>query len=196
MTPTPASPQSATQDTKLPLVVTLDLLDGDQARPLADRIRDLYADVFSEPPYNEGPQHVGHFVARFSDELGREGFALATASDDGELVGAAYGWTLPAGAWWPSATSHPPPELRIAPKFAVKEWMVRGSYRGNRIGQQLLDLLLAGRTEPYAVLASNPQAPARKIYDRLGWRFCGTSKPELLPPVDLLALRLPRESQT
>jgi ribosomal protein S18 acetylase RimI-like enzyme len=153
-------------------------------------MRGLYAEVYAEPPYNEGPQHAQRFTEHFAAEVGRHGFALAMAMDAATLAGAAYGWTMAAGQWWRSSTSEPPEQIRAVPKFAIMEWMVRGPYRRQGIGRRLLDLLLAERPEPYAVLASNPQAPARKIYDRLGWQYCGRSKPDLLPPMDLLALRL------
>ena len=171
-------------------MLSLDLLNGTRARLLADQMRELYLEVYTEPPYNEGPEHVQRFTEHFAEEMDREGFALAVALDDSALVGAAYGWTMAAGMWWQSSVSEPPEELRAVPKFAVMEWMLRNSHRHQGIGRQLLDLLLTGRSEPYAVLASNPEAPARKIYDHLGWRYCGQSEPDLLPPMDLLALPL------
>lgn len=172
--------------------MVIDLLDADAARLIADGMRDLYAEVYAEPPYHEGPQHVARFVEHYRAELDRPGFALARAVDGAELVGAAYGWTMQPGAWWSKATTEPPAELRHAAKFAIMEWMVRRPYRGRGIGRRLMDVLLASRPEHWAVLASNPQSLARRVYDRYGWQQYGTSQPDLLPPMDLLALPLHR----
>lgn len=165
-------------------------LDGADARGLTDQLCDLYAEVYAEPPYLEGPEHVARFAEHYSVEVVRDGFALASAVDNNLLVGAAYGWTMAAGQWFSSATSEPPKTILGTQKFAVMEWMVRRPYRGHGIGRRLLDTVLRDRAEPYAILASNPEAPARRIYERLGWRQCGTSKPDLLPPMDVLTLRL------
>ncbi len=175
---------------RLHAVVSFSLLDGVRARLLADQLRELYVEVYAEPPYNEGPEHFQRFADHFIEEVDLVGFTLAVALDGGNLVGAAYGWTMAPGTWWQSSISEPPEEIRAVRKFAVMEWMVRDSYRHHGIGRQLLDLLLTKRPEPYAVLASNPRAPARDIYERLGWRCCGQCKPALLPAMDLLALNL------
>jgi ribosomal protein S18 acetylase RimI-like enzyme len=169
----------------------VDLLDGEHAWPLADAARDLYAEVYAEPPYNEGPELVARFVEHFAADVRRDGFSLARAVDGGQLVGVAYGWTMPAGRWWSNATSPAPDEVRDAPKFAIMEWMVQRQHRGAGVGRQLLRLLLADRPEPWATLASHPESAARRIYDRLGWAQVGNSRPSMMPPMDLLALALP-----
>lgn len=168
----------------------VDLLDAEGARSLAPAVRDLYAEVYAEPPYCEGPAHVARFVEHYAEELGRAGFSLARAQHGDRLVGVVYGWTMPPGRWFSSARDEPPPEIRDSAKFAIMEWMVRQADRGNGIGRRLLDRLLVGRAEPWAVLASDPRSKARTIYDRLGWRQCGTCKPDIMSPMDLLALPL------
>ncbi|MEV7237423.1 hypothetical protein AB0N06_26700 [Streptomyces sp. NPDC051020] len=58
--------------------------------------------------------------------------------------------------------------------------------RGRGHGRELLDVLMADRTEPFAVLAASNEAPARELYRRWGWAKVG----ELMSPpdgVDLLA---------
>ncbi|MET8279172.1 hypothetical protein [Micromonospora sp. NPDC005174] len=59
----------------------------------------LYAVVYAEPPYAEGPDQVAAFAAALPAEPRRPGFALVVAHDAGDLVGAAYGWTMTAGRW-------------------------------------------------------------------------------------------------
>jgi GNAT superfamily N-acetyltransferase len=176
-------------------MVLIHLLDGAQARHLADDLRELYAEVYAEPPYHEGPEHVAKFADLFSQDLQRAGFSLASAVDDGRLVGAAYGWTMASGEWVRDATNEPPDHIRSSPKFVIREWIVRRSHRGGGIGQRLLDLVLTERPEPYAILSANPDAPARSIYERLGWRHCGFSKPDLLPRMDILSLSLSQTTE-
>jgi GNAT superfamily N-acetyltransferase len=173
-----------------------DLLDADQARALAGEMQELYAEVYAEPPYEEGPEHVAQFRRRFRDQLRQSGFSLARAvdADAGRLVGAAYGHTMPAGEWMEPRVGEPPADLLDVPKLMIPEWMVRKPYRGRGVGRRLLGMLLDGRPEPYAILASNPAAPARRIYERMGWQQCGTIAPKLIPPMDVLVLPLPRSS--
>ncbi|MCZ9342273.1 GNAT family N-acetyltransferase, partial [Streptomyces sp. TRM76130] len=45
--------------------------------------------------------------------------------------------------------------------------------RGRGHGRVLLEALLAGRTERYAVLAASTRAPARELYRRWGWTKAG-----------------------
>lgn len=164
--------------------------DGGPAADLFDALADLYAVVYAEPPYNEGPERVREFRDGLPDEAARPGFTLVTADDDGLLVGFAYGWTMPAGRWWRRAEQDPPPDVRDADKVAVMEWVVRPGRRGGGIGAELMRRLLADRPERWATLASNPDAPARDIYQRQGWRQIGTSRLPWGPPMDLLVLDL------
>jgi GNAT superfamily N-acetyltransferase len=176
------------------MTAVYEVLSGEQARSLVGQLQDLYAEVYAEPPYLEGPEMVERFAQRLADQWDVPGFSLVSAMEGGCLLGAAYGWTMAAGRWFRSATTEPPAELREASKFAVMEWMVRPDRRRRGIGRVLLDRLLAGRPEPWAVLASNPAAAARRIYERWGWKPVGGTKPDSMPPMDLLALPLrPRE---
>ncbi|WKU05626.1 GNAT family N-acetyltransferase [Micromonospora sp. HUAS LYJ1] len=152
---------------------------------------DLYATVYAEPPYQEGPQEVARFRESLPDEATRPGFSMIAAEDDGLLVGAAYGWTMPAGTWWSRSDQDPPPEIRDVDKFAVLEWMVHPDRRKSGIGTELMHRLLSQRTERYATLAANPTSNARRIYQRTGWRQVATSTLPWGPPMDLLIRPLP-----
>lgn len=164
---------------------------GLTANPLFDRIADLYATVYAEPPYEEGPEQVARFRGSLPGEAARPGFTMVAAQDSGHLVGAAYGWTMPAGTWWSRADTDPPAHLRDADKLAVMEWIVHPHRRGEGIGAELMRRLLDGRPEPYATLASNPRAAARRMYERAGWEQVGQSAMPDGTPMDLLLLPLP-----
>ncbi|MBF9131380.1 GNAT family N-acetyltransferase [Plantactinospora sp. S1510] len=167
-----------------------DLLDTDQARPLAVEMERLYGEVYAEPPYEEGPEHAAQFRRWFRAERRKPGFSLARAVDGDLLVGVAYGHTMPAGEWMEPRADDPPDHLLGVPKLTIPEWMVRQPYRGRGAGRRLLAMLLADRAEPYAILASNPAAPARRLYERMGWEQHGIIRPKSIPPMDVLVLPL------
>ena len=52
--------------------------DTDQVSFIIPRLRDLYAKVYAEPPYYEGPAEVANFVTRFEDQRRKVGFSLAS----------------------------------------------------------------------------------------------------------------------
>ncbi|WP_027658959.1 GNAT family N-acetyltransferase [Salinispora fenicalii] len=170
--------------------VTYTITDSAGARQLTDDVRNLYAAVYAEAPYHEGPEHVRQFRRWWSDHLRRPGFALASATEASRLVGVSYGYTMPGGDWVEPNADEPPALLRAAEKLLVPEWMVAGDYRGSGVGRRLLSMLLNGRSEPYAVLAANPHAPARRLYERMGWRQYGQIRPKSIPDMDVLVLRI------
>lgn len=166
-------------------MVAYEVLDGAGARPLLPAMVDLYAVVYAEPPYLEGADDVARYADKLPEEFTLPGFSLVAAYDRDRLVGVAYGWTMAAGRWWRNAREQPP-DLVAAEKFAVIEWQVHPDHRGQRIGARLMLLLLDGRPEPWATLASNPASAARRMYGRAGWKQVGTTKPAHLPEMDLL----------
>ncbi|WP_410812571.1 GNAT family N-acetyltransferase [Micromonospora sp. 067-2] len=158
--------------------------------PLFPALVDLYAVVYAEEPYREGPEQVARFRDGLLDETARPGYTLVAAEDANGLVGAAYGWTMPAGRWWSRAGTGPPADVRNADKFAIMEWLVHPDQRGLHVGAELMSRLLADRPEPYATLASNPRSAARAIYRRAGWQQVGTSAMPDGTPMHLLLLPL------
>jgi GNAT superfamily N-acetyltransferase len=171
------------------------LLDGVSAAPITPNLVELYAVVYAEPPYTEGPEQVHEFATKLPAETHRPGFALARALINNDLVGAAYGWTMPPGRWWSNADSDPPQDILDAPKLAVMEWIVHPNQRGRGIGRRLIRMLLADRPEPWAVLASDPRSAARRMYERAGWQRVGHSTLPWGAAMDLLALPLAASRQ-
>ena len=172
-------------------MITYTRHDGLAITTVTTPLVDLYATVYAEPPYHEGPDQVDRFRSGLPEEARRPGFTLITATDEGTLVGAAYGWTMPAGSWWSRAERPPSPEVFNADKLAVMEWIVAPERRGQGIGRTLIRQLLEERPERYATLASDPRSAARAMYRRAGWKHVGKSKLAWGPAMDLLVTELP-----
>jgi GNAT superfamily N-acetyltransferase len=164
----------------------------------AVELRAVYAEVFSLPPYNEGPEMADEFLDRLAEESKRPGFSLVAACGGGRplgLVGFAYGYTMPAGEWWDGTDRPAPEEVKAADKLAVIEWAVLPDRRGAGIGRRLLDELLAGRREQWATLTVVPAADARVIYDRWGWRQVASTRPGRMPGMAVMLLELPSSAE-
>jgi hypothetical protein len=81
--------------------VTFHQLDGEQALKHLDELRDLYTEVYGEPPYEWGSDHADLFIERFHVQARQPGFALVEARQGTELVGLGLGVTLqPTTPWW------------------------------------------------------------------------------------------------
>ena len=161
----------------------------------AVELRAVYADVFSLPPYNEGPEMADEFVDRLAEESKLPGFSLVAACGGGRLLGFAYGYTMPAGEWWDGTDRPAPEEVKAADKLALIEWAVLPDRRGAGIGRRLLDELLGGRREQWATLTVNPAADARVIYDRWGWRQVASTRPGRMPGMAVMLLELPGSAE-
>jgi GNAT superfamily N-acetyltransferase len=150
-----------------------------------EEFRDVYHRVYREPPYHEDVAAAAAFAGQLAGHAALSGFTVSTVRDGGVLGGFAYGVRRDEGWWHPRAAAPAPAELRW-PLFYVYELAVVPDLRGRGHGRGLLDLLLADRAEPFAVLAASTKAPARELYRRWGWVPVG----ELTGPpdgVDLLA---------
>lgn len=177
-------------------MVTYSHHDGESAASVIPDLVHLYAVVYAEPPYSEGPDEVNRFRSSIGEETTRPGFSLITAHDGENLVGAAYGWTMRAGAWWTRADRDAPAEIRDAIKLAIMEWIVHPQRRAESIGAQLIRKLLQGRQEVWATLASDPRSAARSIYQRAGWRQVASSELPWGTKMDLLILDLAHHRTT
>ncbi|MBG0569186.1 GNAT family N-acetyltransferase [Actinoplanes aureus] len=162
-----------------------------------DELAEIYAEVYSEPPYDSGELWSRSvFVDRTRRQARREGFSFLAARVGHQVVGFSFGLPFAEGSWWAGDATEPPAELRAASKFAVIELLVRKRWRRLGIGHQLMNGLLSGRTERYAILTAVPNADARRLYERWGWVQTGTAQhsPES-PVLDALALLLPSAAE-
>jgi ribosomal protein S18 acetylase RimI-like enzyme len=153
---------------------------------VAPELARLYARVFAEPPYREGPEQVQEFLTYYTEDSAKPGFAVVTAREDGTLVGFTYGTARAPGKWWPGCDKPPPPAIMDGPSFAVYEWAVDKRYRGRGIGRELMTRILAHRPEQWATLTVNPAADAYRIYLRAGWRRVSMSYRDNTPPMVVL----------
>ena len=165
-------------------------VDAAEANARILEFKAVYAAVFSQPPYNEGPEMHDRLVGWVRDESDQPGFDLVEAVDDGRTVGFAYGYARPAGEWWRGADKPAPAEVKAGPTFAVMEWAVLPEHQGKGIGRVLMDELLARRSEPFAILTVNPAATARTIYERWGWQWVAETKPDSPSSMDIMLLKL------
>lgn len=157
--------------------------DTDQVSFIIPRLRDLYAKVYAEPPYYEGPAEVANFATRFEDQRREVGFSLASCWSDRQLLGYLYGFTLtPERGWWNSLLTRvcagkSVKEFRKGTAF-VSELLVRADVRRHGIGRTLHDRFLAPRAEGQALLLVHPNAHAGRIaYAKWGWRKVGYGVP-------------------
>lgn len=155
--------------------VTYHALNGTQALGHLDELRDLYREVYADPPYSWGDEHAELFVERFKQQATAEGFALVDARHGDELVGVIFGVTLGlTTGWWHHLLAPLPDDVtteRPGRTFAVVELLVRKAWRRQHIAQVLHDHLLHGRSEQRATLTVLPAAlPAQSAYAKWGWR--------------------------
>jgi ribosomal protein S18 acetylase RimI-like enzyme len=155
--------------------INLRRLGPADARAALPDLQPIYAAVFAEAPYHEGPQMALKFAGWVADESNLPGFTMVVAYNDGRAVGFAYGYTQAADDWFRGTDQPAPPDVLTAQRFVVMEWAVLNELRGQGVGRALMEELLTGRPERYAVLTVNPAAAARSIYERAGWRQVATT---------------------
>jgi ribosomal protein S18 acetylase RimI-like enzyme len=150
------------------------LLDGPRALQHAAELQVLHAEVYSAPPYRQ-PTDAEDFTRRFRVQCRQPGFVVAEARTGGYLVGYAAGVPLrTATSWWRALTTPLPDDVVTeypGRTFSFIDLLVRAAYRRQGIGQNLHDLLLAGRPEERATLVVWPEAAAaQSAFQSWGWR--------------------------
>lgn len=182
----------------LPAKVEYASLDGEEAAQHLNELRDLYSEVYAEPPYEWGSDHAELFVERLEGQRRQDGFRLVEGREHGQLVGIGFGVTLlPNTPWWQNLTSPVREDItREYPNrtFAVVELLVRAPWRRRRIAEDIHNRLLSNRTEERATLTVLPAADAAQAaYRKWGWQRV-TQKRNPLPgsPIfDVMVKRLP-----
>ncbi|MFK4088391.1 GNAT family N-acetyltransferase [Kribbella sp. NPDC020789] len=165
---------------------------GAETLVLIPELTSLYANAYSEPPYEMSEDDIKQFEIRVTKHADQPGFTLVTGLLDDNLIGFTYGFTFPPGRWWTGVKTDPPPDnIAAGPVLAVIELGVRRESRGYGYSRQLIDALLTDRPEPFASLISRPGAQAHAMYQRWGWTKIGNTQTYPHWPVeDINILRL------
>lgn len=171
----------------------------DEAASLADELSETYGCAFREAPYHYGEDYITHFRTQLERLAQREGAALVVACHHEQVIGFAFGLTLPsAQSWWFNLATELEPSVTeeyAGRTFVFLELAVRPSWRRKGIATQLHDLLLARRPEQRATLTVRPNAyAAQSVYNRWGWyKVAQKYNPQPDNPlVDILLKDLPK----
>jgi GNAT superfamily N-acetyltransferase len=174
---------------------TLDIqrYDADGLVRYRDELLAVYAEVYADKLSNPffSPER---YWERLEAYASRAGYSLVLGRLDGELIGYAMGFTLPAGsAWWRGLRTDVDPAVLVEDgqrTFALTYMMVRAAWRRRGYARALHDALLRDRPEQRAALLVLPDnVPARTAYDSWGWYQIGELQPFADAPVyDALVL--------
>jgi len=164
------------------------LLDAATADGLAAEVFEVYDVVFGDisafGDWRESP---------WDRHRSRPGFRLATARDEGRLVGFAWGYTGSRGEYWPDLVLATLPDLDgwVGGHFELVELAVLPDHRGRGTGRALHDRLLDGLPHDRALLSttSDEPDPAVRLYRSRGWQPLGL----LGADRQVMGLRLPAE---
>ena len=154
--------------------ITFALLDGRRAAEHEAELQALRNEAYAGLPCTGNDDSV-RISGSLRVQRRQPGFVLAEARSGGYLVGYAAGMPLrPSTSWWRELTA-PLPEHVTAEHpgrtFALTDLVVRPSWRRQRIGVYLHDLILAGRAEERAtVRVPQAAAAAQAAFQSWGWR--------------------------
>lgn len=152
-------------------------LTGSDALPLAPQIWTCYDKVFGD-----FADYATWRSDLFERHAGRDGFRLAAATDDAQVVGFAWGHLGRRGQYWSDlAYESLPREVAsewIGDHFEFVELAVLPTHRGNGLGRALHDLLLDSVKRRCLLSTSDdPDDPAVRLYTRSGWSRLGMLRP-------------------
>ncbi len=175
---------------------------SEQAGRRLDEYSGLYRQVYAEPPYEWGDEHVTLFRERFEVQRQQDGFTLVEARAADTLVGIGFGVTLqPTAPWWQDLLTPLSEDVtREYPgrTFAVVELLVRAPWRRRHVAKTIHDLLLADRPEERATLTVLPAAAAAQAaYHQWGWQTVAQKRNPLpgSPVFDVMVRTLHRRTR-
>jgi ribosomal protein S18 acetylase RimI-like enzyme len=155
--------------------------DGTDAAGLVDEVSRVYSQSFGVPPHSYGERETAVFRERYPGFCSAPGFSLVTARRLGQLVGFAYGFTLPPTTRWWSGVLTPVPES-VATEypgrtFALIDLAVLPAWHRQGIATKIHDRLLEARGEERATLTVRVEAAdARAAYSKWGWTQVGQKR--------------------
>jgi ribosomal protein S18 acetylase RimI-like enzyme len=172
--------------------------EGEEAAWIEDELRQVYREAFAAPPYAKTDQDVEANFRRFRTQVTKPGFrAVLARSGDGEPIGMAYGYPLPANTgWWDTLTETAAADLRREDghrTFGLFELAVRPAWHRQHVATVVHGMLLEGLPQQRILLNTRPDAmPARSAYRSWGYRKVGENHPWPGAALhDVLVLTLP-----
>jgi GNAT superfamily N-acetyltransferase len=168
--------------------LTLTIYGTDASLNQRSTVRDLYAEIYAEPPYNEGPDDADDFASGWHRTIDQRNFRLVIARRADEPIGFAFGVRLRARTkWWNGALTPLPDDVTTeyaGRTFAIIELAVRPPYRRQGVGHQMHTHLIAGLSEERITLLVRPEASApRQAYLSWGYRAVGQIQPFSSAPI-------------
>lgn len=162
--------------------LTLTIYGTDTSLNQRSTVRDLYAEIYAEPPYHEESDEADDFASGWHRTIDQRNFRLIIARRADEPIGFAFGVQLRARTkWWNGALTPLPDDViteYAGRTFAIIELAVRRPYRRQGVGCQLHTHLIAGLSEERITLLVRPEAPApQQAYLSWGYRVIGPIRP-------------------
>ncbi|MGH3979592.1 MAG: GNAT family N-acetyltransferase [Pseudonocardiaceae bacterium] len=162
--------------------LTLTVHGADTGSGQLGTVREIYAEIYAEPPYCEGPAEVADFASGWPRRVDKPNFRLVVAQRGDEPIGFSFGHQLPAQTrWWDGALTPLPDDVtaeRPGRTFAIIEIAVRRPYRQRGVARRMHTDLTAGLPEERITLLVRPDAPApRHAYLSWGYRPVGRIQP-------------------
>lgn len=142
--------------------------------PLFEGAIAVYGEAFGQPPYSD-PDRGREIRQRIREtHAKRPGFRLLVACAGPErVVGMAYGYHGSNGQWWHDTVVKSLGPLQasewLGDSYELVEIAVHPAVQGNGIGAELVDELLAPRSEATCVLSTRTDSEAHYLYRRLGF---------------------------
>lgn len=169
---------------------------GEAAAGMRARLEPVVAAAFAQAPYFEARGKGSPALSRFAAQTSKPGFLLLTAESGGEVVGLAFGYTLPATTgWWREVLEPVDDEMAREDgkrTFGLFELAVHPNWQRQGIATRLHGALLEGRLEERMVLNCRPDAEAaHAAYASWGYRRVTSTIPWTgAPAYDVLVLDL------
>ncbi|MFD9716808.1 GNAT family N-acetyltransferase [Streptomyces sp. NPDC059076] len=166
------------------MILVYERHDGPDTAAQLDAFLSTYEEVYAEPPYNEGPSDIRHFIEGYHVQAQRPGMRLILAREGAEVIAFTYGFLLTAETrWWSTVRPLPPADFTLEDgdrTFAVLELAVRKPWRRRGVAAALHTALLEGLRVDRVTLSVRPEpeaAPAQSAYASWGYRGVGRSQP-------------------
>lgn len=153
------------------------LVAGASLPVYADGIRQVYAEVFSAPPWDEDEATAGLYLERLAADAQRPGFTAALAFDGDTVVGFATAWSTPESFPEDRSYGHVAAALGsertaawLCGGLEVDELAVTARARGTGLGAALLATVTGPAADGRCWLLTSVRAQgALRFYQRAGW---------------------------